>query len=120
MFRRKIVDDLSPVNPKHQLAVLLPAGPSSVQDSDTRPDSGQLPVKRLRPVHILGLFLVFGVSAVAAGTQSGSVQTSIIKTLFIWTPLLLKGFGFNILISFMSMAIGTLIGACLGILQISL
>jgi polar amino acid transport system permease protein len=69
---------------------------------------------------MLGLIFVFGVSALAAETQGGANQPSILKTILIWTPLLLKGFGFNILISFMSMAIGTVIGACLGILQISL
>ena len=120
MLRSRNIRHLSVVNPKHQLAVLLPAGTNGVQASGTRTDSGQLPVKRLRPIHVLGLLLVFSVSAVAAGTQSGTEENTIIKTIFIWTPLLLKGFGFNILISFMSMAIGTAIGACLGILQISL
>ena len=74
----------------------------------------------MRSVHLLWLFLFFSFSAVAAEAQSGANQPSIAKTLLIWTPLLLKGFGFNILISFMSMAIGTAIGSILGVLHISL
>jgi len=66
------------------------------------------------------LFLIFGASAFAAGAQTGTEQPSTVKTILAWTPLLLKGFGFNILISFMSMAIGTVIGSVLGVLQISL
>jgi polar amino acid transport system permease protein len=109
-----------PLDPKHELPVLLPVSTLSVRTSEAEPGFGRLPVCRLRTVHLLGLIVILSVSAVAAETQSGTNQPSILKTLFIWTPLLLKGFGFNILISFMSMAIGTVIGAVLGVLQISL
>jgi len=111
---------ISPLNPKHQLAVLLPIGTDGIQASGAEPNLDQLPIRRIRAVHVLGLFFIFSVSAFAAGTQSGADQPSIVKTLLIWSPLLLKGFGFNILISFLSMAIGTMIGAGLGVLQISL
>jgi polar amino acid transport system permease protein len=37
-----------------------------------------------------------------------------------WAPLMFQGFLFNILVSFMSMAIGTLAGTLLGLAQISL
>ena len=111
---------MPPLNPKHQLAVLLPVSNHSIKASAVEPNSDQPPAMRIRAVHVLGLFFVFGISAFAAGTQSGSDQPSILNTIIIWTPLLLKGFGFNILISFMSMAIGTVIGAGLGVLQISL
>ena len=111
---------MSALNPKHRLAVLLPVSNNGVQATAAEPNIAQPPVRRIRAVHVLGLFLVFSVSAFAAGSQCGAGQPSILKTIFIWTPLLLKGFGFNILISFMAMAIGTVIGAGLGVLQISL
>jgi len=46
-------------------------------------------------------------------------QASIPEVLLRWTPVLLKGFGFNVLISILSMAIGTVLGVGLGILQVS-
>ncbi len=120
MFRPRNKRQIPPLNPQHRLAVLLPVCNNEVQASAAERNSDQPPVRRIRTVHLLGLILVFGVSAFAAETQSGADQPSILKTILIWTPLLIKGFGFNILISFMSMAIGTVIGACLGVLQISL
>jgi polar amino acid transport system permease protein len=101
--------------------VLLPAGNNEVQASVARElNSDQPPLGRIRTVHVLGLILVFVVSVYAAETQGGAGQPSILNTILAWTPLLIKGFGFNILISFMSMAIGTVVGAFLGVLQISL
>jgi len=120
MLKRGSKSNRRPLNPKHELPVLLPADTLGVRASEVETGFGHQTVRRLRTVHLLGLFLVFSVSVLAAETQSGSNQPSIVKTILIWTPLLLKGFGFNILISFMSMAIGTVIGAGLGVLQISL
>ena len=54
----------------------------------------------------------------AAGTIVG--RPGVFAALARWTPLLLRGFGFNILISFMAMAIGSVLGAFLGIGLISL
>jgi len=108
------------IDPKHRMAVLLPMRPDSIGTSSTRPKTAHLPVGRIRATHLLWLALIFSASALAAGAQSGPERPSIAKTILIWTPLLLKGFGFNILISFMSMAIGTVIGSGLGVLQISL
>ena len=108
------------LNPKHKLAVLLPVGPHTTRSTRMQQECGNLPLTRVRAVHLMWLFLLFSVSAVAAASQGSPDQPSIIKTIYIWTPLLLKGFGFNLLISFMSMSIGTVIGCVLGILQISL
>jgi polar amino acid transport system permease protein len=108
-----------PLNPKHVLPVLLPVRPYGSSVSSTDHNLEQLPIGRMRAFHLLWLFLIFGASAFAAGAQNGGDQPSIIKTIMAWTPLLLKGFGFNILISFMSMAIGSVIGSILGVLQIS-
>ena len=120
MFRPRNKRQIPPLKPKHRLAVLLPACNDELYASAAELNSDQAPVRRIRSVHVLGLIFVFGVSAFAAETQGGADQPSILKTILIWTPLLIKGFVFNILISFMSMAIGTVIGACLGVLQISL
>ena len=63
---------------------------------------------------LLGLTLLLGVA------EAQNEKQSIISILAKWTPLLFKGFLFNILISFMSMLIGTLAGTALGLMQISL
>jgi polar amino acid transport system permease protein len=120
MFNANPEKQPSPLKPKHELAVLLPMRPNAISAWSNDPKSALLPVGRIRASHLLWLFLIFGASAFAADTQTGAGQPSIVKTILAWTPLLLKGFGFNILISFMSMAIGTLIGSALGVLQISL
>ena len=111
---------MSALNPKHRLAVLLPVRNNGEETIATEPTIAQPSAMRIRAVHVLGLLFVFSISAFATETQSGADQPSIPETILIWTPLLLKGFGFNILISFISMAIGTVIGAGLGVLQISL
>ena len=108
------------LNPRHELPVLLPFGPGVPRAGGMEGKHEILPVGRMRAVHLLWLFLIFGASAFAAGAQADAAKPSIVKTILVWTPLLLKGFGFNILISFMSMAIGSVIGSVLGVLQISL
>ncbi|MGD1973388.1 MAG: amino acid ABC transporter permease [Desulfobacterales bacterium] len=108
------------LKPKHRLAVLLPVCNDGEKTTAAEPNIAQPSARRIRGVHVLGLLFVFSISAFATETQSGADQPSILHTILIWTPLLLKGFGFNILISFMSMVIGTVIGAGLGVLQISL
>ena len=120
MFGRKIAKQQQKINPRHKLAVLLPVNPPAGRSKPMQPEGGNMPVTRIRAVHLLWLCLFFSVSAFAASAQGGTDQPSILKTILIWTPLLLKGFGFNLLISFMSMSIGTVIGCVLGILQISL
>ena len=120
MFKRNRNRRPPELEPRHKLAVLLPMRPIAGGSPGDDRKNGRSPIGRVRAIHLLWLSLIFAVSAVAAGNQSGSGQPSIAKTLLVWTPLLLKGFGFNILISFMSMAIGTVVGSALGILQISL
>jgi len=61
--------------------------------------------------------LIFvGSSAMAA---AGSTHDSVITILIRWAPLLLTGFLFNLLISVLSMAVGTLAGIPLGMMQLS-
>lgn len=74
---------------------------------------------RLAPWHgavLIAVILATPVYGYAAGAPA---QSSVLTVLLRWTPLLLRGFGLNILISFMSMAIGTFLGAGLGLALIS-
>ncbi len=80
-------------------------------------DSG---VTRLRLWHGLALAALVLLSAGAADAAAGPHQASVFAVLEKWTPLLLRGFLFNILISFFSMALGTALGALLGLGLISL
>lgn len=75
---------------------------------------------RLRLWHGLVLGAVVLLSGGAADAAAGPHQASVFAILIKWTPLLFRGFLFNILISFLSMAIGTILGAGLGLGLISL
>lgn len=72
----------------------------------------------------LTMMLVFGcLIASVIGTAWAQDATPATRSTFAilwkWTPLLAQGFGFNILISILSMAIGTVLGVFLGVLQVS-
>ena len=63
--------------------------------------------------------LIVAVGIGEAQAQS-SGQPGIIATILKWTPLLAQGFALNIAMSFLAMAIGTVVGVPLGLAQISL
>jgi len=65
---------------------------------------------------LLGLLLLVSVAANAADAPA---QAGVFTVLARWTPLLLSGFALNILISVMSMSVGTILGAFLGLALIS-
>ncbi len=65
------------------------------------------------------LAAVFLLSTAVATAQGGAEKPSVFALLVKWTPLLASGFVFNILISFLAMALGTVAGAFLGLGQIS-
>ena len=71
-------------------------------------------------VHALLLVTCFAASIGIAQAQAASGHPSVLTTLLKWAPLILKGFVFNIAISFLAMAIGTFFGMFLGLAQISL
>lgn len=76
---------------------------------------------RLRAWHGVALVVLLLISAgLADAQQGGAPHSSVFAALAKWTPLLLRGFVFNILISFASMALGTVAGFGLGLCQISL
>jgi len=62
----------------------------------------------------LGLLLLPDVALAADGAR-----LSILGALWKWAPLLLSGFAFNLAISAFAMALGTVLGVLLGLLQIS-
>jgi polar amino acid transport system permease protein len=79
-----------------------------------------LPVLRLRAWQSLVLAAAVVFPAWVADAQGAAPgHPSVFAALAQWTPLLLRGFGFNILISFWAMAIGTVLGGFLGIGLIS-
>jgi polar amino acid transport system permease protein len=62
---------------------------------------------------LLSVSLLLFVSSASA--QGGKVTLSTLQVIAKWTPLLLTGFGFNILISALSMLLGTIAGLGLGL-----
>ena len=76
-------------------------------------------VFQLRPWHgaVLALSLVCAAGVAEAQGQPG--RPGVIATLIKWTPLLFRGFAFNLLISFLAIAIGTSAGLLVGLAQIS-
>ena len=66
------------------------------------------------------LLAAFVVSAAVAQVAAPAAKASVPELLVKWTPLLAKGFLFNLLISICAMAIGTLAGLALGFARISL
>lgn len=66
----------------------------------------------------LTLFILLS-GTVAQAANPDPAQQGIFALLLRWTPLLLRGFGLNILISFLSMAMGTILGVVLGLSLIS-
>jgi polar amino acid transport system permease protein len=77
---------------------------------------------RFLPTAVMVWLLLAGfvLSIGIAQAQAVSGHPSVLATLWKWSPLILKGFVFNIAISFLAMAIGTFFGMFLGLAQISL
>lgn len=68
-------------------------------------------------VSVILITLICSSSALAQASNAGP---NLFAILLKWTPFLLEGFLFNILISLLAMALGTVTGAFLGLAQISL
>ena len=75
---------------------------------------------RLTARHGLILATVLTLSVGVAQAQSGADQPSILVTILKWTPLLSQGFALNIAMSFLAMAIGTVLGFPLGLGLVSI
>jgi polar amino acid transport system permease protein len=98
------------------LAVMLPVRLRSSSPFFDRSGGGVVVTARFGVV----LLAVFVASLAIAQVQSAPEQASVPELLMKWTPLLLKGFVFNLLISFFAMLIGTTAGVVLGFARISL
>lgn len=99
------------------LPVLMPQADQLASQARTERLVGG-PVIRLRLVH--GVLLLFITLVGLAHAQSASAEAeSAFEVIVRWMPLLLKGFGFNVLISVMAMGIGTGVGLILGLIQVS-
>jgi polar amino acid transport system permease protein len=101
------------------LPVLLPAARRLAERVRREREVGG-PLPRLTARHGAWLAVILVFSAGAAGAQAGVGQESILSIMLKWTPLLFQGFIFNLAISFLAMAGGTVAGALLGVWQISL
>ena len=77
---------------------------------------------RLHLTHGVALLVLFviGCAIAQAQAQTQPEHPSILTTILKWTPLLLQGFVFNLAISALAMAAGTIAGLFLGYAQISL
>lgn len=69
--------------------------------------------------HVAFVILVCVFTSTLSFAAAEDGRESVFSVLFRWMPLLLKGFIFNLVISFLAMAIGTFAGAMLGLGQIS-
>jgi polar amino acid transport system permease protein len=105
----------APSQPKGHLPVLLPfrlGEPAGLSLHD-----------RLFNAWTMGGLALVMAAALLAPAIAQSPETSQVQpiplVLWKWTPTLAEGFAFNILISIFSMAIGTVLGVLLGILQVS-
>jgi polar amino acid transport system permease protein len=101
------------------LPVLLPAAGRMTRAALREREEGAPPL-RLTATHGWALLAAFVFSCGVAQAQVQAGHPSIIETIWKWTPLLARGFVFNLAISVMAMAGGTLVGLFLGFAQISL
>jgi len=99
--------------------VLSPAALELVRRARRERSTG-MPAWRLEARHGVALVVVFLCACGLAQAQVDAGHPSIAATIWKWTPLLARGFVFNLAISFLAMAIGTIAGFFLGFAQISL
>ena len=101
------------------LPVILPAGERLARAALRERRAGTHSL-RLRGSHGWALLGALVLGCGIAQSQAQPEAPSILDTLWKWTPLLARGFVFNLAISFIAMAIGTVAGLFLGFAQISL
>ncbi|GMG83803.1 hypothetical protein LNKW23_30170 [Paralimibaculum aggregatum] len=99
------------------LAVLLPFRPATTGPDPFIAVRWLAGLPAWTPLAILALALLWPALAHAQG-RYGTVEA--IDALWRWLPFLVwSGFFFNVLISFLAMAVGTVLGAALGLAQVS-
>ena len=105
--------------PRTDLPVLLPFGATAADNGLFRRSDGRIFVE-LKARHGLWLAALAILWAGAAEAAAEGTVTWAIQSLFKWMPFILEGFVLNIVISLFAMAIGTVTGAALGLMQVSL
>jgi polar amino acid transport system permease protein len=105
--------------PPQALPVLLPAA-ERLTRAALRERAAGSPAVSLKRSHGLALLAAFVLGCGIAQAQAQASDPSILATLWKWTPLLARGFLFNLAISFIAMAIGSVGGLFLGFAQVSL
>ncbi|RLJ59244.1 amino acid ABC transporter membrane protein 2 (PAAT family) [Litoreibacter meonggei] len=93
---------------KTDLPVMMPVKPHEPE-----------PFLRLKLWHVVPIALLCIVGTTLAFAADGDAKQSPLAVLMNWAPLLLRGFIFNLVISVSAMALGTAVGALLGLGQIS-
>ena len=108
------------LNGQTDLPVLLPAA-DRLHRRVTAERLLGAPRLRLRGRDLLWLcVLMICVTGYAEAQAAAAGREPVVWAILRWVPLLLQGFGFNILISVLAMALGTALGVILGLMQISL
>ncbi len=110
---------MSGTRPASVMPVLLPAAERLARAAREERALGFAPW-RLRAAHGAMLLALFVLGCAVAQAQARPAEPSILATIWKWTPLLARGFVFNLAISFLAMALGTIAGFFLGSAQISL
>ncbi|MEP7207853.1 MAG: amino acid ABC transporter permease [Casimicrobiaceae bacterium] len=108
-----------PIPQSTDLPVLLPGAARMARASAAERTAGSFRLN-LRPAHGWALLGIFALGCGIAEAQVQPGQPGIVATLWKWTPVLLRGFLFNLAISLVAMSAGTLVGLLLGFAQISL
>jgi polar amino acid transport system permease protein len=105
--------------PSTDLPVLLPYG-AGRRGPGLLANHGGLWFLDLKARHGLWLAALFILSCGAAQAAVGTSVLWPVEALFRWIPFILKGFVLNLVISFLAMVLGTVAGAALGLMQVSL
>lgn len=79
-----------------------------------------LPFVELKAWHGVIVAATFALMATGAAAQIAPGRPSIFAIMWKWTPLLFEGFLLNIVMSVIAMTVGTVLGAFLGLAQVSL
>jgi polar amino acid transport system permease protein len=111
------------VPPGLRLDVLLTHDPSPGRAAPAARERGAPGTARAWPIagrHLALLAVLALLASCAADSRAPAGQEGIFSVLIKWSPLLLKGFAFNLAISFLAMLIGTVLGVWLGLARLSL
>ncbi len=85
------------------------------RNAPPRPPAGALAALLRDPWFVLLLALI----ALGAAWAATDTTPAAVKLLWHWSPALLQGLGMNIRISLLAMALGTVVGLCVGALSLS-